>query len=183
MKSTQQPPARLAVLLTLLLLLSSGCHYQAELTIAANGSGHGRVVLYDPPLGVTKEDVARQLGINGFQVLAVSAPSPETLAAEVAWKDFEQPFRRRIVNPDHSITLDFGPIEQGRLQVQVPGRIDAEDTTGTLDGPRNATFHGGRARLTYVPSAYWTLVLVAMVAAMLVGTATIALWVSRKRSP
>jgi hypothetical protein len=181
MNPMPRPPARLALLT--LLLLGSGCHYQATLEIAPNGSGHGQVVIYDPPLGVTKEDVAQQLGINGFQVLAVSAPSQETLAAEVAWKDFEKPFRRRIVNADHSITLDFGPIDQGQLQVHVPGRIDAEDTTGTLDGPQSATFHGGLTRLTYAPSARWSLVLVAVVALVLAGTATTAIWLSHKRSP
>jgi hypothetical protein len=169
--------------LCVLLLLCGSCHYQADLEIQSNGSGHGSVTIYDPPVGVTKEDVSRQLGINGFHVIAVSAPSAETVMAEVSWQDFEKPFRRRIVNADHSITLDFGPIDQGQLLVHVPGRIDAADTTGTVIDVSSARFKPGRARLTYAPSMHGSLILVSVVAVLLLATVIITVAVSRKRSP
>jgi len=173
-------PRRIPWILALLLLLG-GCHYQAEIVIERNGSGHGQVVITDPPPGVTVADVGRQLGINGFHVVQVTQPSLETMVADVSWQDFEKPFRRRIVNADHSVTLDFGPIDQGQLIVHVPGRIDVEDTTGTVSGTDTALFHPGRARVTYLPSPRWILVLIAVVTLVLIGAVVLAVRLSVKR--
>jgi hypothetical protein len=171
------------LLLLAFAILLAGCRFEADLEVARDGSGRGTVVVIDPPPAATVDDAARQLRRAGFTVTKAWAPSPDRIAAEVAWKDFSGVFLRRVVNGDGSVTLDFGPIDQGRLTVRVPGRIDANDTSGQVRGRDVAIFTGGRARLTYASASPWPWIVLALGATLLLGLATLGIRLARRRPP
>jgi hypothetical protein len=161
------------------LLLLAACRYEADLTVHSDGSGAGAVRILDPPPLSTPEDVRRQLERAGFIVESIAAASPQRIDARVSWKDFDLVFLRRTLNADGSVTLDFGPIDQGSLTVRVPGRIDPGDTTGPVHGSI-AAFGHGRARLTYVPASAGPWIALAAGAALLLALVLAAWFYSRR---
>ncbi len=140
---------RALVALVALTLLLASCSTQAEVWIANDGSGHGELTLSDPP-PMSAAELRRHLERNGFTIVDTQRRDARTFVANVGWQEFTKPFRARTLNADGSITVDFGEMVDGTLTVHVPGALDANDTTGTVDG-RSARFNGGRARLTYRP--------------------------------
>lgn len=150
-------------------ILLSACRFEANLDISPDGSGTGSLVLFDPPPAITVQDMARQLERAGFATSAIESPTPNRYQCRIAWKEFKPALGRRVVSPDGAVTLDFGPIDQGRLIVHVPGRIDAADTTGVVSGASTVLFTRGRAHLTYAAAGMGPFI------ALAIGTCLLAL--------
>ncbi|MBA3710317.1 MAG: hypothetical protein H0W83_16025, partial [Planctomycetes bacterium] len=156
----------------------TGCHLTGELWIDAEGSGHGTIAVSHPPPGIEVADARRQLEKAGFIVTRISGKRSEQpvaavddhasdldralahipkalegIDAEIRWDHFEQPFRRRSVEHDGSVLLDFGLLDPDvTMIVHLPGRIDTAESFGTATGRRTITFTHGLAKVRYRPA-------------------------------
>lgn len=171
----------IAAVAAAIITVISGCRFEAELVIASDGSGAGSLVLIDPPPGITIQDMSRQLERAGFTAGPIATPSPNRYQCRIAWTRFDRSLGRRIVNTDGSVTLDFGPIDQGTVIVHVPGAIDAADTSGVVSGRGTATFTRGRARVTYAPGGTGPFVALAVGASLLLALVATAIYVHHRQ--
>ena len=177
MSASGRAAAATALLAAVLLL----CSCQAELWVEPDGSGRGRIQVLDATPGFGAEDLRRELMRNGFAVDALT-PVAGGATADISWGSFERPFRRRRVNPDGTISLDFGPLDRGQATVHLRGVVAPGDSTGTIaPGGSSVVFSAPvRARLTYRPRRWSPYLPLIVAATALATTIAAALWFARR---